>query len=48
LVEAIVYDEDHDTGLIHSVKTTATKVHVLNPMADLKYGESTMAYADAT
>lgn len=30
---------DKDTGLIHSVETTAANVHDLNPVAALLHGE---------
>jgi IS5 family transposase len=38
---------DKDTGLIHSVETTAANVHDLTPAADLLHGEETVVYADA-
>jgi len=38
---------DQDTGLIHSVETTAANVHDLTPAADLLHGEETVVYADA-
>jgi len=38
---------DTDTGLIHSVETTAANVHDLTPAADLLHGEETVVYADA-
>jgi len=38
---------DKDTGLIHSVETTAANVHYLTPAADLLHGEETVVYADA-
>jgi IS5 family transposase len=38
---------DKDTGLIHSVETTAANVHDLTPAADLLHGEETVLYADA-
>jgi IS5 family transposase len=36
-----------DTGLIHSVETTAANVHDLTPAADLLHGEEEVVYADA-
>jgi len=38
---------DKDTGLIHSVQTTAANVHDLTPAAELLHGEETVVYADA-
>ena len=38
---------DKDTGLIHSVETTAANVHDLTPAADLLHGEESVVYADA-
>jgi IS5 family transposase len=38
---------DKDTGLIHSVETTAANVHDLTPAPDLLHGEETVLYADA-
>ncbi|MCP9824780.1 IS5 family transposase [Synechococcus sp. EJ6-Ellesmere] len=38
---------DKDTGLIHSVETTAANVHDLTPAADLLHGEEVVVYADA-
>jgi len=38
---------DKDSGLIHSVETTAANVHDLTPAADLLHGEETVVYADA-
>jgi IS5 family transposase len=38
---------DKDTGLIHSVETTAANVHDLTPAADLMHGEEEVVYADA-
>ena len=38
---------DKDTGLIHSVETTAANVHDLTPAADLLHGEEKVVYADA-
>jgi IS5 family transposase len=38
---------DKDTGLIHSVETTAANVHDLTPGAELLHGEETVVYADA-
>ena len=38
---------DSDSGLIHSVETTAANVHDLTPAADLLHGEETVVYADA-
>ena len=38
---------DSDSGLIHSVETTAANVHALTPAADLLHGEETVVYADA-
>lgn len=37
---------DSDSGLIHSVETTAANVHDLMPAADLLHGEETVDYAD--
>jgi IS5 family transposase len=39
-------DVDKDTGLIHSVETTAANVHDRTPAADLLHGEETVVYAD--
>ena len=36
-----------DSGLIHSVETTAANVHDLTPAAELLHGEETVVYADA-
>ena len=38
---------DKDTGLIHSVETTAANVHDLTPAAELLHGEEVVVYADA-
>jgi len=38
---------DKDTGLIHSVETTAANVHDLTSAAKLLNGEETVVYADA-
>ena len=38
---------DKDTGLIHSVETTAANVHDLTTAADLLHGEEEVVYADA-
>ena len=38
---------DKDTGLIHSVVTTAANVHDLTPAAELLHGEEQVVYADA-
>jgi transposase, IS5 family len=38
---------DKDTGLIHSVETTAANVHDLTPAVDLLHGEEDVVYADA-
>ena len=38
---------DKDTGLIHSVETTAANVHHLTPAAELLHGEEEVVYADA-
>ncbi len=38
---------DKDTGLIHSVETTAANVHDLTPAAELLHGEEEVVYADA-
>jgi len=38
---------DSDSGLIHSVETTAANVHDLTPAAELMHGEETVVYADA-
>jgi IS5 family transposase len=38
---------DKDSGLIHSVETTAANVHDLTPAADLLHGEETVVYANA-
>jgi len=38
---------DSESGLIHSVETTAAYVHDLTPAADLLHGEETVVYADA-
>ena len=36
-----------ESGLMHSVETTAAHVHDLTPAADLLHGEETVVYADA-
>ena len=38
---------DSESGLIHSVGTTAAHVHDLTPAADLLHGEEIVVYADA-
>ena len=38
---------DKDSGLIHSVVTTAANVHDLTPAAELLHGEEDVVYADA-
>ena len=38
---------DKDTGLIHSVETTAANVHDITQAADLLHGEEKVVYADA-
>lgn len=38
---------DKDTGLIHSVETTAANVHDPTPAAELLHGEEEVVYADA-
>ena len=38
---------DKDSGLIHSVETTAANVHDLTPVAELLHGEEVVVYADA-
>jgi IS5 family transposase len=38
---------DKDSGLIHSVVTTAANVHDLTPAAELLHGEEEVVYADA-
>jgi IS5 family transposase len=38
---------DKDSGLIHSVVTTAANVHDLTPAAELLHGEEKVVYADA-
>ena len=38
---------DSESGLIHSVETTAAHVHDLSPAADLLHGGETVVYADA-
>ena len=38
---------DSESGLIHSVGTTAANVHDLTPAAELLHGEETVVYADA-
>jgi IS5 family transposase len=38
---------DKDSGLIHSVATTAANVHDLTPSAELLHGEEEVVYADA-
>jgi IS5 family transposase len=39
--------DDSESGLIHSVETTAAYVHDLTPAAELLHGEETVVYADA-
>ena len=38
---------DKDSGLIHSVVTTAANVHDLTPAAELLHGDETVVYCDA-
>jgi IS5 family transposase len=38
---------DKDSGLMHSVVTTAANVHDLTPAAELLHGDEEVAYADA-
>jgi len=38
---------DKDSGLIHSVVTTAANVHDLTPAAELLHGDEAVVYADA-
>ena len=38
---------DKDTGLIHSVETTAANVHDLTPAAELLHADESVVYADA-
>ena len=38
---------DAESGLIHSVQTTAANVHDLTPAAELLHGEETVVDADA-
>jgi len=38
---------DSESGLIHSVETTAANVHDLTPAAELLHGDETVVYADA-
>jgi IS5 family transposase len=38
---------DKDSGLIHSIVTTAASVHDLTPAAELLHGEEDVVYADA-
>ena len=38
---------DSESGLIHSVESTAANVHDLTPAAELLHGEETVVYADA-
>ena len=38
---------DKDSGLIHSVVTTAANVHDLTPAAELLHGDEEVVYADA-
>jgi IS5 family transposase len=45
--EAKGYGVDKDTGLIHSVETTAANVHDLTPAAELLHGEEEVVYAVA-
>jgi IS5 family transposase len=45
--EAKGYGVDAESGLIHSVQTTAANVHDLTPAAELLHGEETVVYADA-
>jgi hypothetical protein len=45
--EAKGYGVDSESGLIHSVETTAANVHDLTPASDLLHGEETLVAADA-
>jgi transposase, IS5 family len=45
--EAKGYGVDSESGLIHSVETTAANVHDLTPAAELLHGEERVVYADA-
>ena len=38
---------DQDSGLIHSVVSTAGNVHDLTPVSELLHGEEDVVYADA-
>ena len=38
---------DKDSGLIHSVATTAANVHDLTPVAELLHGDEEVVYGDA-
>ena len=38
---------DKDTGLTHSVETTAANVHDITRAADLLHGDGQVVYADA-
>lgn len=38
---------DKDSGLIHSVVTTAANVHDLTPAAELLHGDEDVVYGDA-
>ncbi len=38
---------DSESGLIHSVETTAANVHDLTPASELLHGEESVVYADA-
>ena len=38
---------DSESGLIHSVETTAANVHDLTPAAELLHGDETVVYTDA-
>jgi transposase, IS5 family len=38
---------DKDSGLIHSVETTAANVHDLTPATELLHGDEEVVYADA-
>ena len=38
---------DSESGLIHSLETTAANVHHLTPALELLHGDETVVYADA-
>ncbi len=48
LREEIHIGVDTDSGLIHSVETTAANVHDLTPAAELLHGDEEVVYAIAT